>query len=59
MDVVIYAARKWCRLALAGNPTVLLVLFVPDAEVVYRDEIGAELTANARRFVSCRRRPLP
>ena len=52
LDVVIYSARKWARLALAGNPTVLLVLFVPDEEVVYRDEIGAELTANAHRFVS-------
>src|SRR5690348_3344465 len=28
LDVVIYSARKWCQLALAGNPTVLLVLFV-------------------------------
>ncbi len=54
LDVVIYSARKWSRLALAGNPTVLLVLFVPDAEVVYRDEIGAELTANAHRFASRR-----
>jgi predicted nucleotidyltransferase len=52
LDVVIYSARKWARLALAGNPSVLLLLFVPDAEVVYRDEIGAELTANAERFVS-------
>jgi predicted nucleotidyltransferase len=23
LDVVIYSARKWARLALAGNPTVL------------------------------------
>jgi hypothetical protein len=52
LDVIIYSARKWARLALAGNPTVLLVLFVPDHEVVYRDEAGAELTANAHRFVS-------
>ena len=29
LDVIIYSARKWARLALAGNPTVLLVLFVP------------------------------
>jgi hypothetical protein len=54
LDVVIYSARKWCRLALAGNPTVLLVLFVPDDEVVYRNEAGAELVDNARRFVSRR-----
>ncbi len=52
LDVVIYSARKWARLALAGNPTVLLVLFVPDEEVVYRDEAGAELVSNAHRFVS-------
>ena len=52
LDVIIYSARKWARLALAGNPTVLLVLFVPDREVVFRDEAGAELAANADRFVS-------
>ena len=52
LDVVIYSARKWARLALGGNPTVLLVLFVPDEEVVYRNEVGAELVDNAHRFVS-------
>lgn len=52
LDVVIYSARKWCRLALAGNPTVLLLLFVPDEEVLYRNDAGAELVANAHRFVS-------
>jgi hypothetical protein len=52
LDVVIYSARKWARLALAGNPTVLLLLFVPDDEVVHRDSRGAELTDNAHRFVS-------
>jgi hypothetical protein len=40
LDVVIYSARKWARLALAGNPTVLLVLFVPDEEVVYHGAGG-------------------
>jgi uncharacterized protein len=52
LDVIIYSARKWARLALDGNPTVLLVLFVPDDEVVFRNEVGAELVANADRFVS-------
>jgi hypothetical protein len=52
LDVIIYSARKWARLALLGNPTVLLVLFVPDEEVVYRSAVGAELVANAHRFVS-------
>jgi uncharacterized protein len=52
LDVIIYSARKWARLALAGNPTVLLVLFVPDDEVMFRNQAGAELTGNAHRFVS-------
>lgn len=49
LDVIIYSARKWARLALAGNPTVLLVLFVPDEEVVFRHQAGAELAGNAPR----------
>ncbi len=52
--MVVYSARKWCRLALAGNPTVLLLLFVPDNEVVFRNEVGAELVDDADRFVSRR-----
>jgi hypothetical protein len=52
LDVIIYSARKWCRLALAGNPTVLLPLFVPDSDVMFCNEVGAELVANADRFVS-------
>lgn len=52
LDVIIYSARKWCRLALAGNPTVLLPLFVPDVEVVVRMQPAAELVGNADRFVS-------
>lgn len=47
-----YSARKWASLALAGNPTVLLLLFVPDAEVVFRNQAGAALVDNAHRFVS-------
>jgi uncharacterized protein len=31
---------------------VPLVLFVPDEEVVFRNEAGAELARNAHRFVS-------
>ena len=52
LDVVIYSARKWVRLALAGNPTVLLLLFVPNHETVFRNETGDELVANGHRFVS-------
>ena len=52
LDVIVYSARKWCRLALSGNPTVLLPLFVPDDEAIIRTPAGAELVANADRFVS-------
>jgi uncharacterized protein len=52
LDVVIYSARKWARLAVSGNPTVLLVLFVGDDDVIFRDRAGVELTENADRFVS-------
>lgn len=52
LEVIIYSARKWARLVLAGNPTVLLALFAPEEEVAFRDEAGAELTANAGRFAS-------
>ena len=31
---------------------MLLVLFIPDQEVVFRDETGAELAGDAHRFVS-------
>jgi hypothetical protein len=50
-DVIIYTPRKWAA-GLAENPTVLLALFVPDEEVVFRREARAELMANAHRFVS-------
>lgn len=52
LDVIVYSARKWCRLALAGNPTVLIPLFVPDNETMVRSTEGCELVDNAERFVS-------
>lgn len=54
LDVIIYSARKWVRLALAGNPTVLLPLFVPDEEVVVITDSGRELRAHADRLASRR-----
>src|SRR5262249_6561938 len=45
LDLVVYSARKFCRLALQGNPTVLLLLFTPDPLVEH--ELGAELRALA------------
>lgn len=52
LDVVVYSARKWTRLALAGNPTVLGLLFIPDSEITYQRTPGQQLRANADRFLS-------
>ncbi len=29
LDLVIYSLRKWARLAAQGNPTVLLLMYIP------------------------------
>jgi predicted nucleotidyltransferase len=52
LDLIVYSLRKWMRLALTGNPTILLPLFVPDAEIVRITALGHELRANADRIVS-------
>jgi uncharacterized protein len=52
LDVTIYSLRKWMRLALDGNPTVLLPLFVPDDEIVSIDDHGRELRARPDLVVS-------
>lgn len=54
LDVIVYGLRKWAGLAAAGNPTVLLPLFVPEEEVVVGSPIGDEIRANANRFASKR-----
>ncbi len=52
LDVVIYSARKFAQLAAAGNPTVLLPLFVPESEIVTNTDAGTELRAGAAAFAS-------
>lgn len=52
LDLVIYSLRKWMRLALAGNPTVLLPLFVGDEHLVTCSELGVELRARSYMIVS-------
>jgi hypothetical protein len=37
LDLTIYSLRKWMRLALKGNPTILLLLFTPDDQLVHCD----------------------
>jgi hypothetical protein len=45
LDLVAYSLRKWVRLALRGHPTILLLLFLPDADVLVRTPLGDELRA--------------
>jgi hypothetical protein len=52
LDLTVYSLRKWMRLALAGNPTVLIPLFVPAAEVVITSPLAEQLRAQSARFVS-------
>lgn len=52
LDLVVYSLRKWARLALQGNPTVLLPLFVPEAEVVRTDRVGRYMRERPDLFLS-------
>lgn len=52
LDLVIYGLRKWTRLALAGNPTVLLPLFTPDKDVVQITDAGRQLRAHPDMLLS-------
>lgn len=52
LDLVVYCLRKWMRLALNGNPTVLIPLFAPDLDIVEVDPHGAYLRAHPELVVS-------
>jgi uncharacterized protein len=52
LDLTIYSLRKWVRLALAGNPTVLLLLFAPASQCRVRTSQGAELQGLAPAFIA-------
>jgi predicted nucleotidyltransferase len=52
LDLIVYSLRKWMRLALDGNPTVLLPLFVPPEEIVIQTDLGRELRARQEMIVS-------
>jgi uncharacterized protein len=52
LDLTIYSLRKWARLALQGNPTVLLLLYLPDDALVVRTATGERLQRLAASFAS-------
>jgi len=49
LDRVVYSARKFCRLALSGNPSILTFLFAPSIILM---SLGKELQENAHWFAS-------
>jgi predicted nucleotidyltransferase len=52
LDLTVYSLRKYLRLAAKGNPTVLLLLFVPEDRLVTQTPLGKELQALAPSIVS-------
>lgn len=43
LDLTVYSLRKWARLALQGNPTVLLLLYLRAEYCSVRVSVGAQL----------------
>ena len=54
LDLTVYSLRKWARLALQGNPTVLLLLYLPNDALVIRTSVGEQLRRLAPAFASRR-----
>jgi hypothetical protein len=52
LDLTIYSARKWMNLALAGNPTILLPLFVPDDAIMVLHPVAEHLLAHPEMIIS-------
>jgi len=51
-DLVLYSLRKYLRLAIKGNPTVMLPLFAPEASLVVVTPLGEELRRLRAAFLS-------
>lgn len=54
IDLTIYSLRKWFALAIEGNPTVLLPMFVPDSVVQFINPLGKRIRDEAPAFVRSR-----
>ncbi len=54
LDLTIYGLRRFCRLALKGSPTVLLLFFVEGEHLLARTPVGERLQALAPAFLSKR-----
>jgi predicted nucleotidyltransferase len=54
LDLTIYGLRKFCRLALKGSPTVLLLFFIEGEHLLARSAAGERLQRLAPAFLSQR-----
>lgn len=54
VDLVVYGLRKYLRLALRANPTVMIALFVKDKYINVKTSIGEELQTLAPEIASKR-----
>jgi hypothetical protein len=54
LDLSVHSLRKYVRLALNGNPSILLLLYVPPDQCLVRTPIGAQLQELAPAFISRR-----
>jgi uncharacterized protein len=52
LDLVAYSVRKYVRLAMKGHPTILLLLFVPEALTLVETELGRRLRGLTPALVS-------
>lgn len=54
LDLTVYSLRKWMRLALNGNPTILLLLYAPGDKWLLSSPLARKLQALAPALVSKR-----
>lgn len=53
-DLTIYSLRKFMRLATAGNPTILTLLYAPESDVLIRSDLGDALRRLAPQIISAK-----
>lgn len=51
-DLTIHSLRKFCRLSIKGNPSLLICLFVPDDALIEINPLGRELRQKRDMFLS-------
>jgi len=54
LDLTVYSLRKYLRLALKGNPTILTLLYVPADKCLVREPVGKKLQEMAPYFITKR-----